>query len=180
VSAVKVVGEFEQAAVGAAPYVRLVVPAGDFSLDGRRYNLVANYIAEYSAYRFEPKDAAENLISSVFYELIEYMAGCSRREARLDIRLYASDSLLRFDLSSSFAREEAAQLDSFLREMMREDLDELYRGLLTAELDSAAGRWELGLTMVAHDYHAGLSAAIDEASGGVTLRALVRREEIDS
>ncbi len=178
-SAVKVVGEFEQAA-GAAPYIRLVVPVSDFALDGRRFNLVANYIAEYSAYRFEPKDAAENLISSVFYELIEYMAGCSRHEARLDIRLYASDSLLRFDLTSSFAREEAAQLEGFLREMMRLDLDELYRSLLTAELDSAAGRRELGLTMVAHDYHAGISAAIDEDSGGVTLRALVRREEINS
>jgi hypothetical protein len=179
-SAVKVIGEFEGAAVGAAPYVRLVVPASDFALDWRRYNLVANYIAEYSAYRFEPKDAAENLISSVFYELIEYMAGCSRREAKLDVRLYASDRLLRFDLASSFAREEAAQLEAFLREMLRQDLDELYRGLLTAELDSAAGRRELGLTMVAHDYHAGISAAIDEDSGGVTLRALVRREEINA
>ncbi len=178
-SAVKVVGEFEQAAE-AAPCIRLVVPVGDFALDGRRFNLVANYIAEYSAYRFEPKDAAENLISSVFYELIEYMAGCSRREARLDIRLYASDSQLRFDLASSFAREEAVRLEGFLREMMRRDLGELYRGLLTAELDSAAGRRELGLTMVAHDYHAGLSASIDEDSGGVVLRALVAREEISS
>lgn len=178
-SAVKVVGKFEQTA-GATPYIRLVVPVSDFALDGRRFNLVANYIAEYSSYRFESKDAAENLISSVFYELIEYMAGCSRREARLDIRLYASDLLLRFDLTSSFTREGAAHLEGFLREMLRLDLGELYRGLLIAELDSAAGRRELGLTMVAHDYHAGISAAIDEDDGGVTLCALVRREEISS
>ncbi len=178
-SAVKVVGEFEQAA-GAAPYIRLVVPVSDFALDGRRFNLVSNYIAEYSAYRFESKDAAENLISSIFYELIEYMAGCSRNEARLDIRLYASDLLLRFDLTSSFTREGAAHLEGFLRQMLSLDLGELYRGLLTAELDSAADRRELGLTMVAHDYHAGISAAIDEDDGGVTLRALVRKEEISS
>jgi hypothetical protein len=174
---VKVIGDFQNAGVGAAPHIRLVVPANDFALDWRRYNLIANYIAEYSAYRFEPKDAAENLISSVFYELIEYVVKCSRREAKLDIRLYAGDSLLSFDVASSFSREEVAQLEAFLRELLDRDLDELYRGLLTADLDSTAGRRELGLAMVAHDYHARISASIDEDSGGVTLRALVRMEE---
>lgn len=177
-SAEKVIGDFQKAGVGATPHIQLVVPANDFTLDWRRYNLVANYLAEYSAYRFEPKDAAENLISSVFYELLEYAGRCSRREAKLDIRLYAGENLLRFDVASSFSREEAAQLESFLRELAARDLDELYRRLLTADLDSPAGRRELGLAMVAHDYHAGISASIDEESGGVTLRALVRREEI--
>ena len=68
---------------------RLTLPAQDLQLDWRRFSLVANYLAEYSAYHFEQKDRAENLISSVFYELIERLASSSRREARLDIRFSA-------------------------------------------------------------------------------------------
>jgi hypothetical protein len=179
-SAVKVVGDFQKAGAEATAHIRLVVPANDLVLDWRRYNLIANYIAEYSAYRFEPKDAAENLISSVFYELIEYMAKCSRREAKLDIRLYAGDALLSFDVTSSFSQKEVVQLEALLSELLDSDLEELYQELLTADLDSTAGRRELGLAMVAHDYHAGMSAGIDEESGAVTLRARVRREEFAS
>lgn len=176
----KIIGDFQNAAVEADPHIRLVVPANDFNLDWRRFNLVANYLAEYSSYRFEPKDAAENLISSVFYELIEYAVKGSRHEARVDIRLYAGENLLSFDVASSFSREEAAKLEAFLKELLHCDLDALYRQLLTADLDAEAGGGGLGLTMVAHDYHAGISARIDEESGAVTLRALVRREEFVS
>ncbi len=156
----------------------LTLPADDLRLDWRRFSLVANYLAEYSAYHFEQKDRAENLISSVFYELIERLASSSRREARLDIRFTAFAGWLLFELHSSFPAEELARIRELLVELQAEDREEYYRGLLAADLESAAYRHKLGLAMVAHDYHARLSGRLDTGSGSVVLRALVGEREI--
>ena len=157
---------------------RLTVPANDLRLDWRRFSLVANYLAEYSAYHFEQKDRAENLISSVFYELIERLGSGSRREARLDIRFTAFADWLLFELRSSFAAEELARIRELLQELQGSDREEYYRGLLAADLEAEANRHKLGLAMVAHDYHARLSVQLDSGSGSVVLRALVGEQEI--
>jgi hypothetical protein len=157
---------------------RLTLPANDLRLDWRRFSLVANYLAEYSAYHFEQKDRAENLISSVFYELIERLGSSSRREARLDIRFTAFADWLLFELHSSFPAEELARIRELLQELQGQDREEYYRSLLAADLESAAFRHKLGLAMVAHDYHARLSGMLDMRSGSVVLRALVGEQEI--
>jgi hypothetical protein len=157
---------------------RLTLPAHDLQLDWRRFSLVANYLAEYSAYHFEQKDRAENLISSVFYELIERLGSSSRREARLDIRFSAFAGWLLFELRSSFAAEELAHLRELLVELQDGDREEYYRDLLAADLEAEANRRKLGLAMVAHDYHARLSGLLDSGDGSLVLRALVREQEI--
>ena len=164
----------------AVQHLRLVVPVKDFSLDWRRYNLVANYLAEYSAYHFEHKDKAENLISTVFYELIEQMVAASRHEARLDLQFCTAGSWLLFDLSSSFPREGIQRLSETLAELLHGDIEAYYTALLEDDLDKPSVRRVLGLAMVAHDYRAQLSAAVETDSGSVTLRARVGQEEIAS
>jgi len=157
---------------------RLSLPAADLRLDWRRFGLVANYLAEYSAYHFEQKDRAENLISSVFYELIERLAsGCSR-EASLDIRFTAFAGWLLFELRTRFPSEELARIQELLVELQAEDQEGYYRELLAADLEAEANRRKLGLAMVAHDYRASLSGQLDRADGSVVLRALVGEEEI--
>lgn len=157
---------------------RLTLPAQDLQLDWRRFNLVANYLAEYAAYHFEQKDRAENLISSVFYELIERLASSSRREARLDIRFTAFANWLLFELRSSFPAEELARIRELLVELQGGDQEGYYRRLLAADLEAEANRHKLGLAMVAHDYHARLSCLLDSGDGSVVLRALVGEQEI--
>ena len=179
-SAPVTIGDFRQTEnlQGGRQLARLTLPANDFQLDWRRYSLVANYLAEYSAYFFEQKDRAENLISSVFYELIERLASCSRKEARLDIRFTAASGWLLFELASSFPAEEVASLRQLLGEILGSDVAGYYSRLLASDLETEANRRKLGLAMVAHDYQARLSGVLDDADGSVTLRALVSEGEI--
>jgi hypothetical protein len=157
---------------------RLSLPAHDLQLDWRRFSLVANYLAEYSAYHFEQKDRAENLISTVFYELIERLASSSRREARLEIRFSAFAGWLLFELRSSLPAEELGRLRELLGELQAGDQEAYYRRLLAADLEAEANRRKLGLAMVAHDYQARLSGQLDAGDGSVVLRALVGEQEI--
>ncbi len=169
--------ESEQLAQGRL-LARLTLPVHDLQLDWRRFSLVANYLAEYSAYHFEQKDRAENLISSVFYELIERLGSSCRQEARLDIRFSAYSGWLLFELRSSFPAEELSRIRELLVELQEADREEYYRGLLAADLEAEANRRKLGLAMVAHDYQARLSGLLDPADGSVVLRALVGEQEI--
>jgi hypothetical protein len=180
-SSTELIGSFNQPEdKKALSHLRLVVPVKDFSLDWRRYNLVANYLAEYSAYHFEHKDKAENLISSVFYELIEKMVAASRHEAKLDMQFCTAGQWLVFDLSSSFPKEGIRGLADTLKELLEADIDAYYTALLQDDLDKPAVRRVLGLAMVAHDYRARLSASLEADTGAVTLRARISQEEIAS
>ena len=174
------VGNFQETEQlqGGHLLARLTLPAHDFQLDWRRFNLVANYLAEYSAYHFEQKDRAENLISSVFYELLERLASSSRRDARMDIRFSSFAGWLLFELRSSFPDEELGSLRNLLAELQVGDREVYYRRLLAADLESEANRRKLGLALVAHDYHARLSGLLDAGNGSVVLRALIGEEEI--
>jgi hypothetical protein len=180
-SSTEVIGNFDSPEPeDLRTHLRLTVPVKDFALDLRRYNLISNYVAEYSAYYFEHKDRAENLISSVLYELVEHLTAGSRHEARLDIQLCSTSQWLLFDLSSSFSREALQKLRETLGQLMSPDLDSYYTSLLEEDAEATAGRRVLGLAMIAHDYHAQLSASMRADTGAVTLRTRIGREEIAS
>jgi hypothetical protein len=175
------IGSFDQPEDrNAILHLRLVVPVKDFSLDWRRYNLVANYLAEYSAYHFEHKDKAENLISTVFYELIEQTVAASRHDARLDIQFCTAGRWLLFELASSFPREGIQRLTETLEELLEADIGAYYTALLEDDLDKPAVRRVLGMAMIVHDYRGQLSASLEPDSGAVTLRARISQEEIAS
>jgi hypothetical protein len=157
-----------------------VLPVNDFLLDTRRYNLVSNYIAEYSSYHFEHKDKAENLISSVFYELIEYLVSSSHGSSKVDIQFSTSDEWLIFELSSKMSSDEFLRFKELLLEINNKDLESYYREILESDMEQGSLQRKMGMVMIAHDYHAQISATIDEEEGSAILRAFVRREEITS
>ena len=158
--------------------IAVTLPAKDFASDWRRYNLVANFIAEYASYFFAHRDRAENVISSVFYELLEHMATISRDDARLAVRLLTQEGLVVFEISSSNPRPEALDLHrKLLVALGSGNIDSLYREILEASPGEPRQPGELGLTMLAHDYHARLSTTEDPA-GSVTLLASVGLEEL--
>lgn len=180
-SATELIGNFDAPELkDRQTHVRLTVPVKDFALDLRRYNLVSNFVAEYGAYYFEPKDRAENLISSVLYELVEHLSAAARHEARLDILFASTAQWLLFELSSSFSREALHSFREMLAELLQADLGTYYTALLEEDAEGAAGKRVLGLAMIAHDYHGRLSASIQADSGAVTLRTCIGREEISS
>jgi hypothetical protein len=157
--------------------IALRLPARDFSRDWRRYNLVANYVAEYASYFFAHKDRAENVISSVLYELLEHMASISREDADLALKLESADGAVLFEIATSGALPETvAPHEALISKLNRGDREGLYRGLLEKETGGVQG--ELGLAMVAHDYGAALTTRVDPA-GAVTLCASIGQEEIN-
>lgn len=159
-------------------HMRIVMPAADFMLDWRRYNLVANYIAEYSSYHFEQKDKAENLISTVFYELIGYLSSTSKSGSNLDILFSTFEQWLIFEISATLETGEVVRFKELLTEINQSDLDEYYKSVLEADMEEPHLAKKLGMAMIAHDYNAQLTASLCDGGGNTTVRALVRREEI--
>jgi hypothetical protein len=158
--------------------IALVLLAKDFVSDWRRFNLAANYIAEYASYFFEHRDRAENVISSVFYELLEHMAAISRDDAGLSVKLRAQDGRVVFEISTSSPRPEALELNrKLIGALGSADIDSLYREILEATPEKPRLQGELGLTMLAHDYRARFSMTEDPA-GPVTLLASIGLEEL--
>ncbi len=157
--------------------IAVTLPVPDFARDWRRYNLVANYIAEYVSYFFEHRDRAENVISSVFYELLEHMATISREDARLAAQLLTDDERVVFEISSSNPKTECLEPHrKLLKTLASANLDSFYRGLLESPSDGTT-QGELGLAMLAHDYRAELSTTEDSV-GTVTLHVLLGLEEL--
>jgi hypothetical protein len=173
------IGEFRLPESGEVfSHMRIVIPAADFTLDWRRYNLVSNYIAEYSSYHFEQKDKAENLISTVFYELIGYLSSTSKNGSILDIRFSTVEQWLVFEISATLETGEIVSFKELLTEINRSDLDDYYKSVLEEDMEEPHLQKKLGMAMIAHDYRAQLTASLHEENGNATVRALVRQEEI--
>ncbi len=163
----------------SARRIALRVPARDFSRDWRRYNLVANYVAEYASYFFAHKDRAENVISSVLYELLEHMAGISREDSEIALRLLVRDGRLVFEIATSRPDHETLGSHQTLVDgLARGDLEGTYQRLLESDAEGEGRQGELGLAMLAHDYGAQLSTTVDPA-GAVTLSASIGQEEMN-
>jgi hypothetical protein len=158
--------------------IAVTLPARDFISDWRRYNLVANYIAEYVSYFFEHRDRAENVISSVFYELLEHMTTLSGEDARLATRLLTQSDRVVFEISTSSPRAEALESHrALMKALGSTDIDSFYRALLESPSDGPRPQGELSLAMLAHDYRATLST-IEGPSGSVTLHVSLGLEEL--
>jgi hypothetical protein len=158
--------------------IAVMLRAKDFASDWRRYNLVANYLAEYASYFFEHRDRAENVISSVFYELLEHIATISREDAGVSARLRTQEAQVVFEISTSSPRPEALDLQRKLLEALASaDIDSLYREILEAPSAEPGQQGKLGLTMLAHDYRARFSVTEDPA-GSLTLLASIDLEEL--
>ena len=160
------------------PHIRLNLPVHDFTLDLRRCNLVANYIAEYVSYYFEQKDRAENLVSSVFYELIEHLVSKALDDTAVDIGFSTVGEWLVFEISFFLPSEERRGLEELLGEINKKDIDAYYLEALESGLENARPKNAMGMIMIAHDYRAQLSALLQEGGEPSVVRAYIRQEEI--
>jgi hypothetical protein len=175
------IGDFEGFKPEAGvTHLAIKQPVRDFQIDWRRYNLVSNYFAEYSSYLFEQKDKAENLISTVLYELIEAMANYAERNANILIKLVTMPQAMVFELSTFSAPDKRESLEETIRLINQEDLNTTYFSLLAANKPDQLQNIHFGLVLIAHDYNAKFALSINSKSNVITLRVAVTKEEMQS
>jgi hypothetical protein len=160
------------------PHIRLNLPVRDFTLDWRRCNLVANYVAEYVSYYFDQRDRAENLVSSVLYELMEHLVSSARDETAVDVGFSTAGEWLVFEISFFMPPEEQSRLKELLGEINTRDIDSYYMEVLENGPEKAGPKNAMGIVMIAHDYRAHLSALLHEDGEPSVVRAYIGQEEI--
>jgi hypothetical protein len=67
--------------------IELTFPVHEFQQDWKQCSLLANYIAEYTAYQFDQQERAENIISTIANELLEAIVCLAPDESDLFLHL---------------------------------------------------------------------------------------------
>ncbi len=175
------IGNFEGLKPGTAvTHLAVKQPVRDFQLDWRRYNLVSNYFAEYSSYLFEQKDRAENLISTVLYELCEAMTHYAERNSGILIKLITTTQMILFELAAFSPPDLRGPLEQTVQAINRKDLSSTYFSLLSSDNHVQEPEIHFGLILIAHDYSANMALGINTKNNATTLRVAIAKEEINS
>ncbi|NJN15726.1 MAG: hypothetical protein HC822_05305 [Oscillochloris sp.] len=135
----------------------LSIQAGDLRQHWERCNMLANYVAGYVAFQFPEREWAENLISTVTNELLEALVllAPDASDVAFTVRQYAD--ILELQLSHHLRSELASAYAAFLAELQGKEDDRYLEQLRHAERPDP-GFNQLGLLMLAHDFHARFSA----------------------
>jgi hypothetical protein len=72
------------------------------------------------------------------------------------------------------------QFKELLTEINQKDLESYYRAILESDDAATSLQRKMGMVMIAHDYHARVTATLDEDEGSTFLQAFVRQEEINT
>ncbi len=155
----------------------LSVQNRDFLSAWRRCNMVANYVADYTAYQFAQRECAENLISTVTNELLEAIVRVADSGGDLRLRCMQVESGLVLETQHMVRLETAAHFHTFLKELEGPDIDDLYVALLIAESPPEIAFNQLGLAMLVHDFGAKVTARLDKAHAQMYTRVFVPNEE---
>ncbi|MBN1796981.1 MAG: hypothetical protein JW822_00270 [Spirochaetales bacterium] len=175
------IGDFAKLKTEAGnTHLALKQPVRDFQLDWRRYNLISNYFAEYCSYLFEQKDRAENLISTVLYELAEAMIQYADRNANIVIKLITLQQAVVFELATVSVPDKREELEQTVKLINQEDLNATYFSLLAPDKPQQLANIHFGLVLIAHDYNAKFALSVNTKNNVINLRVAITKEEIYS
>ncbi len=155
----------------------LTLQARDFQTEWKRCNMLANYIAEYVAYQFAQQERAENLVSTIANELLETVTRLTPEHSDLFIRCAQFEDGLELDAEHGIRAEVVLPYLAWLENLDNGVNDERYLELLTVETRPAEYFNQLGLTMLAHDFGARLTASLDESTGRIRTQISIPTEE---
>jgi hypothetical protein len=180
-SSQKIIGPFfpenqEQGIV----HLSLVHPVRDLSVEFRRYNLIANYMAEYTAYLFEQKDKVENLVSTIAYEMIGSLAHYAREDTSIDMKFMTLDRDILLEMCLFYAEDKVQTLEKTLNDINGGALESVYMRMLEEESRDDLQTSRFGLVMIAHDYHAEMAVNISQENHFLCLRVRLPQKEIIS
>lgn len=172
------IGAFELPPSAPQFAIQLAVRADDLQAGWRRCNLLANYIAEYTAYQFPEREWAENLISTVANEFLEAVVQLAPAGADLRITCRQYEGALLLELAHPLRPEIASAYHAFLAELCGPAVGDRYLAQLAESARPEAAFNQLGLLMVVNDFHARIGAQHAAAGGPITVRVYVPTREI--
>lgn len=172
------IGLFDLPASAPQFAIQLAVRADDLQAGWRRCNLLANYIAEYTAYQFPEREWAENLISTVANEFLEAVVQLAPPGTDLQITCRQYEGALLLELSHPLRPDLVAPYRTFLAELCGPAVGDRYLAQLADAARPEAAFNQLGLLMVVNDFHARVGAHHAAAGGPITVRVYVPTREI--
>ncbi len=132
--------------------IEISLNAADFQAEWKRCNMVANYLADYTAYEYARRELAENLFSTVINELLEAVARLAAARSAIRFALAAEPGGLAIHVEHECRPTLLARYSEFVGSLAGLAGDPLYLRLLTDDSGDTAAFNQLGLAMIVHDF----------------------------
>lgn len=158
--------------------IEFSLEAADFNQEWVRCSMLANYVAQYSAYQFVRREWAENLISTVVNDFLESIIQLTPESGRFILRCLQLEDRFLLDVSHCLRPEILENYKNFLRDANAGNVESQYFQLLTTAERSAPSFNQLGLLMLIHDFGACLVARLDDVGGCVNSRVFISTKEL--
>jgi hypothetical protein len=137
--------------------------ANDFHTEWKRCNMVANYLADYTAYEYKRRELAENLFSTIINELLEAIARLAAFRSVIRFSLCQDKEGLMIDVNHECQENLVGVYRDFVTSINQTDDRDLYLDLLTGETIPSPSFNQLGLAMIVHDF--GGTIALEQRGG---------------
>lgn len=142
--------------------VTITVKPIDMIAYWKRCGLMADFAAAFYSYTQDEPEAQENIISTIFNELIENAAKYSvKTNGIVSIHTKLYDTVLKIQVENYTSKENYLKLYGHLKKLTEaENLDELYIKTLSEKADTSSGSG-IGLLLLAKDYNLRIGAQFE-------------------
>lgn len=165
--------------IAELPYTLVLeLKVNDFMGDASLFNMLSNYVGEYSKSLFEKQDRAENLVSTVLYELIGYVIGIAEPGGTVNVSFGKHKENMLFVLASVINKQSISRLNELKEQLQDNNAETRYLELLQNNECDLSLEGDFGLYMIANDYHAEIEINCDSETNNFEIRVSVSTEEI--
>ena len=163
-----------------SPFVlEFTLQAEDFKSEWTRCNLLANYIAEYTAYQFTQRERAENLISTIANEMLEAAVTLTQDDSAVSINIKQGEHGLEVHACYKIHSELVTPYQDFIN-MLEKTSQKIYFDLLTQKSLPEQHFNQLGLVMLTHDFGAQITIYPLQDSDQICTKILISNEEFSA
>ena len=136
----------------------------------KRCGMLSNFAAAFYAYAREESAFQENVISTVFNELIENATKYSiRRGAEVAIHMMLYDAVLKVEIQNITTEHHFTKFKDHLQKLLNHsDLDELYFEIMSNKSEGSTDSG-IGLLLLIKDYQVKIGAHFKENDGKFTV-----------
>lgn len=160
--------------------IELTFPVDEFQMDWKQCSLLANYIAEYTAYQFDQQERAENIVSTIANELLEAIVYLAPAQSDLIIHLEQHEDGLQLKASHLVQENLISPYVEFLEELKPGVADEPYLNLLTTSESTEHYFNQLGLMMISHDFGAHIARMPTMQPNRICTQLFISNEEFQA
>ncbi|MCH8554612.1 MAG: DUF6272 family protein [Schleiferiaceae bacterium] len=130
----------------------------------KRCGLMADFTASFYAFTREDAAVQENIISTVFNELIENATKYSvKRSGEVSVNMKMYDTVLKIQVENQTTQNHFAKFKAHIQELLAtEDLDQLYMDILVSKTSDTPKESGIGLLLLLKDYGVKLGVKFEE------------------